>query len=183
MRIIAGSAKRREIKVPKALVRPTTDRTREALFSILLSYVPDAKVLDLFAGAGSLGLESLSRGAKRCDFVDINRACTRVIEDNLKNLQLKGGSVLNADVMSCIQRSRGCYDLIFADAPYFKNPGERDFVAEILAEDNLPKILADDGLLVVEVDSRYKIATPENWQVIDQRSYGSCAIHFLRKVS
>lgn len=183
MRIIAGSAKRRDIKVPKAVVRPTTDRTREALFSILHHYVSGAKVLDLFAGAGSLGLESLSRGAESCDFVDMNRVCTRVIEDNLKTLNLKGGSVLNADVLSCITRSRGVYDLIFADPPYFKNPGERDFASEILAEENLANMLADDGLLVVEIDSRHKPNIPVSWEVVDQRSYGSCAIIFLRKVS
>lgn len=181
MRIIAGSAKRREIKVPKAVVRPTTDRTREALFSILNHHTPDAKVLDLFSGAGSLGLESLSRGAASCDFVDMNRACTQVIEENLKKLNLKGGSVLNADVLSCIKRSRGNYDLIFADPPYYKNPGERDFASEILAEENLAKILADDGLLVIEIDSRHSPTIPASWEAVDQRSYGSCAIIFLRK--
>lgn len=183
MRIIAGSAKRREIKVPKAVVRPTTDRTREALFSILHHHVPDAKVLDLFAGAGSLGMEALSRGATSCDFVDLDRACTRVIEGNLKTLNLKGGSVLNADVLSCIQRSKSTYDLIFADPPYYKNPGERDFASEILAEENLANILADDGLLIVEIDSRHRPNVPASWEVVDQRSYGSCSVIFLRKSS
>lgn len=181
MRIIAGSAKRREIKVPNAVVRPTTDRTREALFSMLSHYVSGAKVLDLFAGAGSLGLESLSRGAQSCDFVDMNRVCTRTVEGNLKTLNLKGGSVLNADVLACIKRSTSTYDLIFADPPYYKTPGDRDFATEILAEENLHKILADDGLLVVEVDSRHKPTVPVTWEVIDQRTYGSCSILFLRK--
>ena len=90
MRIIAGSAKRREIKVPKAVVRPTTDRTREALFSMIHAYVDGAKVLDLFAGAGSLGMEALSRGAASCDFVDMNKVCTTVIQENLKSLNLSG---------------------------------------------------------------------------------------------
>lgn len=162
-------------------MRPTTDRTREALFSMLNNYTSGAKVLDLFAGAGSLGLEALSRGAQSCDFVDMNRVCTRVIEDNLKALNLKGGSVLNADVLTCLKRSRGSYDLIFADPPYFKNPGERDFASEILAEENLMKILADDGLVVVEIDSRHKPTVPVTWELIDQRTYGSCSILFLRK--
>lgn len=183
MRIIAGSAKRREIKVPKAVVRPTTDRTREALFSILQSYVSGSKVLDLFSGAGSLGLESLSRGAASCEFVDMNRVCTKVIEENLSALNLSGGSVVNADVLSFVKRARGGYDLIFADPPYYKNPGDRDFVSELLAESNLAEVLADDGLLVVEVDSRHKPVVPSSWEVADQRRYGSCAIIFLRKAS
>ena len=183
MRIIAGSAKRREIKVPKAVVRPTTDRTREALFSILMDYVDGAKVLDLFAGAGSLGLESLSRGAASCEFVDMNRVCTKTIEENLSGLKLSGGSVMNAEVLNFVKRAHGSYDLIFADPPYYKNPGERDFASELLAESNMASILADDGLLVIEVDSRHKPVIPVSWEVADQRSYGSCAIIFLRKAS
>jgi 16S rRNA (guanine966-N2)-methyltransferase len=181
MRIIAGSAKRREIKVPKELVRPTTDRTREALFSILAQYVAEAEVLDIFAGAGSLGLESLSRGAKSCDFVDKSWACTRVIDSNLLKLKLKGGSVINLDAISYIRRSIGMYDLIFCDAPYYKVAGERDFVREILAEENLSKILRGEGLLVLETDSRYSLTLPPHWQSIDRRIYGGCAIHFLKK--
>lgn len=181
MRIIAGTAKRREIKVPNAVVRPTTDRTREALFSILQSYVSEAKVLDLFAGAGSLGLEALSRGAVSCEFVDMNRACTKVIEKNLATLGLKGGSLANVDVLSFLKRARGVYDLIFADPPYFKVPGDRDFASEVLAEENSLNLLADDGLLVVEVDARHKLALPATWELVDQRRYGGCAILFLRK--
>ena len=181
MRIIAGSAKRREIKVPKAVVRPTTDRTREAMFSIIQSYVDGAKVLDLFAGAGSLGLEALSRGATNCEFVDVNRVCTRGIEGNLTTLNLKGGSVINADVLSFLKRARGNYDLIFADPPYYKIPGDRDFASELLAEENGLNILADDGLLVIEIDARHKPNVPATWEVADQRSYGGCAIMFLRK--
>ena len=181
MRIIAGSAKRREIKVPNAVVRPTTDRTREALFSIIQSYADGAKVLDLFAGAGSLGLEALSRGAGSCEFVDMNRACSTVIEKNLSTLNLKGGSVINADVLSFVKRARGGYDLVFADPPYFKVPGDRDFASELLAEENVQNILSDDGLLIIEVDARHKPNIPTTWELADQRRYGGCAILFLRK--
>ena len=181
MRIIAGSAKRREIKVPNAVVRPTTDRTREALFSIIQAYVVGAKVLDLFAGAGSLGLEALSRGARNCEFVDMDRACTRMIEKNLETLSLKGGSVINVEVLSFLKRARGGYDLIFADPPYFKIPGDRDFASELLAEENVLSLLSDGGLLIVEVDARHKPNIPATWELVDQRRYGGCAILFLRK--
>jgi 16S rRNA (guanine966-N2)-methyltransferase len=181
MRIIAGSAKRREIRVPNAVVRPTTDRTREALFSILQSYVNGARVLDLFAGAGSLGMEALSRGAKSCDFVDANKVCTRVISDNLNQLHLNGGMVHLSEAQKYIQKSRGEYDLIFADPPYFTSPGDRDFVQEMLAESNLVEMLADDGLMVVEVDANHDPQMPPAWEQIDRRRYGSCVIIFIRK--
>lgn len=181
MRIIAGSAGRRAIKVPKAVVRPTTDRTREALFSMLNAKLSGAKVLDVFAGAGSMGLESLSRGALSCEFVDANRVCTRTIEENLKNLSLKGGKVVNADALAFLQRSKASYDLIFADPPYYKEAGDRDFVAEIFQLDSLADILATEGLLVVEVDSRYRLDLPEGWTVLDQRRYGGCSIVFIER--
>ncbi len=183
MRIIAGTAKRRDIKVPKAVVRPTIDRTREALFSIIMAYIDEAKVLDLFSGAGSLGLEALSRGAASCDFVDMNRTCTKVVEENLATLNLKGGSVVNADVLTFVKRARGRYDLIFADPPYYKVSGDQDFASELLAEANTAAILADDGLLVVEVDAQHRPTIPAAWEVVDQRKYGGCAVSFLRKAS
>ncbi|MGJ8671367.1 16S rRNA (guanine(966)-N(2))-methyltransferase RsmD [Rubritalea sp.] len=182
MRIIAGSAKRREIKVPKAVVRPTTDRTREALFSMVHAYIDSAKVLDLFAGAGSLGLEALSRGAVSCDFVDMNKICTMVVSENLQSLKLAGGAVVTADVLGYVKRARGCYDLIFADPPYYKNPGDRDFVSELLAEENLYQIITSDGLLVVEVDAKHNPTIPACWKQLDKRRYGSCSIIFLQKV-
>ncbi|MGB1260756.1 MAG: RsmD family RNA methyltransferase, partial [Akkermansiaceae bacterium] len=98
MRIISGTARRREIRVPKDVARPSTDRLREALFSILNQRVEGARVLDLFAGSGALGLECLSRGASSCAFVDASRESARVIKQNLTNTKLAGGHVSHADV-------------------------------------------------------------------------------------
>ncbi|MFC5050222.1 16S rRNA (guanine(966)-N(2))-methyltransferase RsmD [Rubritalea spongiae] len=182
MRIIAGSAKRREIKVPKAVVRPTTDRTREALFSMIHAYVESAKVLDLFAGAGSLGIEALSRGAASCDFVDMNKICTMCVQENLQKLDLRGGVVVTADVLGHVKRLSGQYDIIFADPPYYKKPGDRDFVSELLAEENLAQILAVDGLLIVEVDAKHSPDVPKQWKQLDKRRYGSCVIMFLQRI-
>lgn len=181
MRIIAGIAKRREIKVPKAVLRPTTDRTREALFSMLQHYLDGAKVLDMFAGAGSLGMEALSRGAQSCDFVESNGVCGKVIRENLKQLGLSGGNVIGLDAIAYIQRNQTNYDLIFADPPYYKTQGDHDFVSELLELPNLLESLADDGLCVMEVDSRHEPRVPSTWDLVDRRSYGSCSIIFLRK--
>ncbi len=185
MRIISGTAGRRNFRVPNASkveVRPTTDRTREALFSMLAHLVDGAKVLDLFAGSGGLGLESLSRGAESCVFVDENRACTNTVSLNLKTLRLDGGKVIQADVMNFINKvSLSQYDLIFTDPPYHKYPGDRDFVAEMFALDDFRNLLTDEGMLIVEADERAEIAETEGWELIEKRKYGGCSIHLFQK--
>jgi len=170
--------------VPKAVVRPTTDRTREALFSIIHSLLPDSRCLDLFGGSGSLGLEALSRGAASCTFVDADRACVKVIQGNLKDLKLSGGEVIHSDVMRYVQHLAGkTFDVVFADPPYCKSPGDRDFVAELLAADQLREALADDGYFVAEAPAGNVTPAPEGWTLVDQRKYGSCGVMVYRKDS
>ena len=182
MRIIAGTAGRRNFRVPSGIVRPTTDRTREAMFSMLAQNIPGAKVLDLFTGSGSLGLESLSRGAESCVFVDESRECVNTVRLNLKTLRLNGGKVVQSDVIKMLDRvSLSQYDVIFADPPYWKNAGDRDFVKEMFGSDNFINILADDGILVIEADERAEIDCGEKWEQIDRRKYGGCAIYFFQK--
>lgn len=182
MRIIAGTAGRRNFRVPKAIVRPTTDRTREAMFSMLAHMIPGAKVLDLFAGSGALGLESLSRGAESCVFVDESRECVNTVKLNLATLRLKGGKVVQNDVIKMLGRvSLTQYDVIFADPPYWKNAGDRDFVKEMFEIANFSNILTDDGMLVIEADERAEIDCGEQWEQIDRRKYGGCAIFFFQK--
>ena len=184
MRIIAGTAGRRNFRVPKATVRPTTDRTREALFSMLSNYIEGAKVLDLFAGSGALGLESLSRGAESCVFVDESRECTNTVRLNLRTLRLNGGKVIQSDVMKFLKKvTLSQYDVVFADPPYWKSAGDRDFVAEMFALENFSNILADDGMLVVEVDQRAEVNAGDQWELLDRRVYGSCSILLFQKVS
>ena len=89
MRVIAGSVRRMPLKVPPQLTRPTTDRLREALFSILQGRLEGSRVLDLFAGSGSLGIEALSRGAKKAAFVERSRVAAQCIRENLKKLSLE----------------------------------------------------------------------------------------------
>jgi 16S rRNA (guanine966-N2)-methyltransferase len=182
MRIIAGTAGRRNFRVPKVDVRPTTDRTREAMFSMLAHVIPGSKVLDLFTGSGALGLESLSRGAESCVFVDESRECVNTVKLNLATLRLKGGKVVQNDVIKMLSRvSLTQYDVIFADPPYWKNVGDRDFVREMFEIENLANILADDGMLVIEADERAEIDCGEVWEQIDRRKYGGCAIFFFQK--
>ena len=152
------------------------------MFSMLAHVIPGSKVLDLFTGSGALGLESLSRGAESCVFVDESRECVNTVKLNLATLRLKGGKVVQNDVIKMLSRvSLTQYDVIFADPPYWKNVGDRDFVREMFEIENLANILADDGMLVIEADERAEIDCGEIWDQIDRRKYGGCAIFFFQK--
>jgi 16S rRNA (guanine966-N2)-methyltransferase len=152
------------------------------MFSMLAHVIPGAKVLDLFTGSGALGLESLSRGAESCVFVDESRECVNMVKLNLATLRLKGGKVVQNDVIKMLSRvSLTQYDVIFADPPYWKNVGDRDFVLEMFETENFANILTDDGMLVIEADERAEINCGEMWEQIDRRKYGGCAIFFFQK--
>lgn len=180
MRIISGSAGRRNISVPKSVARPSTDRLREALFSILADRLHGAKVLDLFAGSGALGIESLSRGAASAVMVDDNREAQKVITKNLTSLGFDNGRAVQADVFRFLDRDNATYDLIFADPPYFKRPGDRDFVNALLTHERLAERLADDALLVIEDPTNNQRDQVTGWDLIDRRSYGGCGILFYQ---
>lgn len=172
MRIVAGSRKGHTIAAPKGVVtRPTGDRVREAVFSILGS-VDGAAVLDLFAGSGAMGLEALSRGAATCVFVERDRDAARVIQANLEKLHMTGASVSNRDVAAALRDDRARqkrYDLVLLDPPY----GEWDRHAAALAE-LLPAVLADNAIVVVETGGRIEPGLPLD--LVTTRRYGSARI-------
>jgi 16S rRNA (guanine966-N2)-methyltransferase len=155
MRIIAGTHRGQRLHTPKGLeTRPTGDRVREAAFN-LIGPIDGATVLDLFAGSGAMGLEALSRGAERAVFVESDRAATRAIAQNLDKLGLRG-TVLQQDAVRALQGEAQAgrrYDLVLVDPPYEMYPDLQPALAR-----TLPRVLADDGLLVVETDAR---AEPE----------------------
>jgi 16S rRNA (guanine966-N2)-methyltransferase len=177
VRIVAGSRKGHRISAPRGVVtRPTGDRAREAAFGIIGS-IEGARVLDLFAGSGAMGLEALSRGASRCVFVERDREACRVIQGNLEKLRLTGAVVLCQDVGRALreERARGHrYDLVLVDAPY--DDWER--YAVLLAELLLP-VLQDGGLAVVETASRIEPELPLD--LVTSRRYGSARITVFRK--
>jgi 16S rRNA (guanine966-N2)-methyltransferase len=123
MRIFGGSAKGRVITVPKgATLRPSTDKTRLALFNAIAALVPDARFLDLFCGTGAVGLEALSRGAAQATFVDSQRRCVDGVREALKALGFAEASweLLNMDYAKALHRLHGSrpFDLVFLDPPY-----------------------------------------------------------------
>jgi 16S rRNA (guanine966-N2)-methyltransferase len=176
MRIIAGSAGRIAIKVPPAVARPTTDFVRQAVFSILGERVHHARVLDLFAGSGALGLEALSRGATSCVFVDEHRQACAVVTENLGKTRLEGGRAVKAEVTSFLKRDTATYDLIFADPPYWKQAGDKDHIAGLLLNDLLTPRLAAGGWLIAEVSANRSSPHSEKLILIERREYGSSAI-------
>jgi 16S rRNA (guanine966-N2)-methyltransferase len=176
MRIIAGTAGRIAIKVPSAVARPTTDFVRQAIFSILGEKVENARVLDLFAGSGALGLEALSRGATACTFVDEHRQAVNVINENLAKARLDGGHAVKSDVATFLKRDAATYDLIFADPPYWKFYGDKDHVTELLNSSLISPRLAPDGWLIVEISSHQKSPECEDFKLVVRREYGSSAI-------
>jgi 16S rRNA (guanine966-N2)-methyltransferase len=167
MRIIAGSRKGHRIAAPRGdATRPTGDRVREAAFN-LIGPVDDAAVLDLFAGSGAMGMEALSRGAQRATFVDNARDACRTIDANLDKLRLTGARVLCQDALRFLAIERQVYDLILVDPPYD--------VVESLAvplSTHLPRLLAEDGVVVYETSSRQEPAV-EGLELRTSRRYGN----------
>jgi 16S rRNA (guanine966-N2)-methyltransferase len=178
MRVVSGVAGGLRLKVPPSETRPSTDRLREALFSILLHQLEGARVLDLFAGSGALGIESLSRGAARAVFVEKSRQACRVIEDNLKTTRMSG-EVICREVAAYLKTSRERFDLIFADPPYSKW-GREDLAGGLLANPDLGDLLEEGGLFILEVEKERVTPESDLWELQERRVYGSSAVLFYR---
>ena len=147
MRVITGKARGIVLKTPMGMAtRPTADRVKEALFSIIQFDVPTAKVLDLFGGTGQLGIEALSREAKSAVFVDEREDACRLIRENLKRTKLEQyAKVIRSDYMSYLRNCKDKFDIVILDPPY----------AEVFLENSLKMIteidiLETDGIIVTE---------------------------------
>jgi 16S rRNA (guanine(966)-N(2))-methyltransferase RsmD len=173
MRVVAGSAKGRLLVAPKGYqARPTLQRVKESVFNILAGRICDAVVLDLFAGAGSLGIEALSRGASRCVFVDSDRRCTRAIERNLQTTELSDRArVHTMDVYRAVDMLGGFgsrFDLIFADPPY-----EKGHELALLLRLSEGRLLSPRGTVVLEHSRRTETPAEIGRLVRDSvRTYG-----------
>jgi len=173
MRIIAGERKGHTIVAPKGrdATRPTSDRVRENVFNIVAPWVEGARVLDLYAGSGAMGLEALSRGAAAVVFVESGADAVRAIERNLDKLRLTGATVLRTEATAALAQEASAgrkYDLVLADPPYSMT--DYDPLARYL-----PRVLADDDLLVFESAARTE---PELTPLVvrTSRKYGSTRV-------
>lgn len=147
MRVIAGTAKGIQLKTPEGLItRPTADRVKEALFSILQFELPAARILDLFGGTGQLGIEALSRGAASAVFVDKEESACRLIRENLKRTKFtERAQVVHSDYLSYLQNTKEKFDIVLLDPPY----------AEVFLENAIKSIteidiLQSNGIIVAE---------------------------------
>ena len=181
MRVIAGVAGGIPLQLPRTDLRPTMDVVKGAIFSSLGDLTPGARVLDLFAGCGALGIEALSRGAASADFVESDRRAVAAIERNLSKTRLEG-RVHQMDIFRFLDRlaAPASYDLIFADPPYAKTGGARDFTPELLASESLRGALSPDGIFVLEHLPGAKLPLGEYWECIRQKRYGATEVAFLR---
>lgn len=160
------------------------DVVKGAIFSSLGEFIIGARVLDLFAGSGALGIEALSRGAAAVTFVENERRAVAAIEKNLEKTGLAGtaATVRAMDIFRFLDRFAGAasYDLILADPPYAKAAGERDFTPELLGSESLRAALAPRGVLVLEHLPGAKLPLHNVWECFRQKRYGATEVAFLR---
>jgi 16S rRNA (guanine966-N2)-methyltransferase len=168
LRVVAGDFKGRRLAAPRGTrTRPTADRVREALFS-MLGDVDGASVLDLYAGSGALGIEALSRGAESAVFVERDAQAVAAIERNLAAVGVEA-TVVRQDVVRFLARADGAFDLVFCDPPY-------DSASRLAGQlaDRLPALCAEDARIVTESDKRNPLVLP--FPLLVERAYGDTRI-------
>ena len=179
MRVISGKARGVVLKTPQGLqTRPTADRVKEALFSIIQFDLPGTRVLDLFGGTGQLGIEALSRGAKSAVFVDMQDSACKLIRENLKKTKLDDcAQVVRADYMTYLSGCREKFDIVFLDPPY----------AEIFLENSLKKlseidILESGAIIVAERPAEKELSLIlEGFSRSKDYKYGNTLLTLYRK--
>lgn len=175
MRVTTGSRRGGKLEKNKlSFVRPTTDKVKQALFTKLQFFIPDKIVLDLFCGTGALGIEALSRGAKKVVFVDKNYKSIMLTKTNLRNLKLEA-EVLKIDAIKFLQKQTEKFDLILIDPPYASKLYEP--ALKVIFEKDL---LSANGIIVCEHDRDENINS-EIYNVIDKKRYGNTFLTFITK--
>ncbi|MCL6740840.1 16S rRNA (guanine(966)-N(2))-methyltransferase RsmD [Sphingomonas sp. RB56-2] len=178
MRIVAGEWRGRKLVAPEGRqTRPTADRTRETLFSMLASRLGSfegLRVADLYAGSGALGLEALSRGAAHATFVENDRAALKAIDANV--MALGAAARISMRAMSAAALPTGqAYDVVFADPPY--EAGSGSAVAQAVARADW---LASGGLMAIETQRGDAVAPPKGWEIDAERDVGRARLTLLR---
>lgn len=172
MRIISGKYRGKKLKgFDIDGTRPTMDRIKESLFSMIRGYIPNSTVLDLFAGSGALGLEAISNGAKKCFLVDNNPVSINIIKENIKNFD-DDIVVLNCDYKKFLKSTDDKFDIILLDPPY--RAGLLNKALKIIEE---RKLLNDGGIVICEYESQNIIT---NLEIIKSKQYGNCKIDVLK---
>jgi len=180
VRVTGGRYRGRRLEtLPRLDLRPTSDKVKEALFSILAPRLEGARVVDLFAGTGALGIEALSRGAARVVFVERERECLAVLRRNLARLECPVPAVVAGDALDPAAWGREVFpvEVILADPPYRKGLPER-----LLDALGAVEALTEDGRLVIEHESGVAPDRP-GWEALDRRRYGDTTLSFFRRAA
>lgn len=179
MRVITGVARGRRLETlpGEDVTRPTTESVKEAVFSMIQFEIEGKNVLDLFAGSGQLGIEALSRGAKKCTFVENNRQAYKVVEENIKHCRLEQGArIVMSDAYAFLSR-RDSFDIAFLDPPY--KQGIIDKCLPLL----LP-MMSDDGVVICETSRDEELPEKLSGFYADRvRNYGKTKITLYRRES
>ena len=186
MRVIAGSAKRTQLKtIPGLETRPTTDRIKETLFNMLQPQIPDCLFLDLFSGSGAIGIEALSRGAAEAVLVENNPAAVSCIKENLKAARLaQRAAVVQGDVLSVLERlkkdKRQPFDLIFMDPPY-----RMGWERKILEAIQDTPLISENTLIIAEaaLDTDFDWLSQSGYQIIKNKEYKTNKHVFISRIS
>lgn len=188
MRVISGRFKGMALTTPKAGTRPTTDRTKEAIFSHLDSWgvLDDARVLDLFAGTGALGIEALSRGARELVAVESSAPAAALIAQTLTALKHNRSWELGMSarvIKARAEKYAACasavapFDVIFIDPPY---AFETNDCNQLLADLASRELTSSNTVIILERSTRSEEPTaPENWEITDRRDYGETAVYYI----
>jgi 16S rRNA (guanine966-N2)-methyltransferase len=175
MQVSAGRLKGRKLRYPRSGLRPTTGMTRQAMFNMCAAKLDGARVLDLFAGAGALGIEAISRGARSAVFVELSGPIFAFLRDNLRGLD--GVEAMRGDVLRILGKLSGAgFDLAFADPPY-RQGLVQETVDAVAAHD----VLGPGGWLVMEHHRKEVPVAPAGWKVLKQSRHGDTAISILRR--
>ena len=182
MRIISGKARGTKLYTLDSMsTRPTLDRVKESIFNIIRNEIEEAIILDLFTGSGAIGLEMLSRGAKKAVLCDKSKEAIEIVKKNIEKTHMNEKVELyNCDFKSCLEKVKNQkFDIIYIDPPY-----ETDFIAQSLKKIIELDIIKEESKIILETDNEQRILKDiENMdvEVIDKRKYGRATIIFLKK--
>ena len=177
LRVVAGKYRGRKLEQPPlSITRPTMDRVKESIFNMIQFKIEGALVLDLFAGSGSLSIESVSRGAMKSIAVDKSNEAIKIINNNLEYIGINNISVVKADVINYVASMAGTkFDFIFMDPPF----ADFEIYKKTFDAIHEAKILKDTGLIILETKNPQKIVIPEGFVVQKQRKYGISTVMML----
>lgn len=182
MRIIGGKYRGKKLIAPNdASIRPTTDRMRETLFNMLEHGsgpgIRGAKILDLFAGTGALGIEALSRGAGHVTFIDNNPRSMKLIKQNTALIKSPENTTYLTIDGAKISKTQDPFDIIFIDPPYHK-----EMIGPVLANIHEQELLSDDGLIIIEYSSSENVEIPEYFSELKSRKIGDASFSILEMI-